>query len=86
MKHTTLTKLCRKEALGIVSRSDFPSSVSFLSIKTVFKRLSDSLATLKATNSAEREGEATEVARIKARGAEARRQTQAVRIFDTLYG
>lgn len=37
------------------------------------------MATLKTTKNAEREGEAAEVARIKARGAEARRQTQAVR-------
>eukprot|EP00903_Cladosiphon_okamuranus_P011484 g10816.t1 len=42
------------------------------------RRLSESLATLKATKSAEREVEAEEVARIRARGAEARRQTQAV--------
>ncbi|CAN0130048.1 unnamed protein product, partial [Pylaiella littoralis] len=42
------------------------------------RRLSGSLAMLRATKGAEREGEATDVARIRANGAEARKQTQAV--------
>lgn len=58
----------------------------FLSKRNHVQRLSESLATLKATKTAEREGEAEEVARIKARGAEARRQTQAVRNLNRICG
>lgn len=42
------------------------------------RRLSESLATVRALTEAERGGEAADVARIRAKGKEARKQTQAV--------
>lgn len=46
------------------------------------ERLSENLATLRATKDAEREGEAIDMVRIRAKGAEARKQAQTVRIVD----